>query len=114
MSGVNKVLVADAAHLANSLAENLSAVVVSARAAGNFTHVLAPASSNGKNVIPRVAAALDVTALTEIMSVEAEDTFTRPMYAGNAIAKVKSAEVVKVGPGLGLVVVGEDKEAVEV
>jgi electron transfer flavoprotein alpha subunit len=96
VAGVTKVVVADAPHLDHGIAENLAACVVGLRAKGSFTHIFAPASNSGKNVIPRVAANLDVTALTDIMSVEGEDTFTRPMYAGNAIAKVKSSEAVKV------------------
>ncbi len=61
-----------------------------------YTHIFAPASNAGKNIIPRIAAGLDVTAITEIMSVDSEDMFTRPLYAGNAIARVKSDESIKV------------------
>ena len=99
VAGVTKVLVADAPHLDHGVSENVAACIVGLRAANNYTHIFAPASNNGKNIIPRVAANLDVTALTDIMSVEGEDTFTRPMYAGNAIAKVKSSEAVKVCGG---------------
>jgi electron transfer flavoprotein alpha subunit len=96
IAGVEKVLVADAPFLANGLAENIAACVVDVRAAKNFTHIFAPASNFGKNIIPRVAASLDVTALTEITAVHSEDAFSRPMYAGNVIAKVQSSEAVKV------------------
>ncbi len=94
IAGVKKVLVADAAHYAHSLAENLSALVVSI--AKNYTHVLAPATSFGKNVLPRVAAFLDVAQISEIIKVESPDTFVRPIYAGNALATVQSADAIKV------------------
>ncbi|HPA91624.1 MAG TPA: FAD-binding protein [Quisquiliibacterium sp.] len=94
VAGVSKVLVADAAHLADQLAENLAEQVLAV--AGNYTHVLAPATAFGKNVTPRVAARLDVAQISDITSVESPDTFTRPIYAGNAIATVQSADKVKV------------------
>ncbi len=94
IAGVSKVLHADAAHLGDQLAENIAAQVVAI--AKNYTHVLAPATPNGKNVAPRVAALLDVAQISEISSVESADTFTRPFYAGNAIATVKSADAIKV------------------
>jgi electron transfer flavoprotein alpha subunit len=94
IAGVSKVLHADAAHLGDQLAENIAAQVLAV--AKNYTHILAPATPNGKNVAPRVAALLDVAQISEISSVESADTFTRPFYAGNAIATVKSADAIKV------------------
>ena len=94
VAGVAKVLHADAPHLGESLAENVSALVVSL--AKGYSHVLAPATSNGKNVMPRVAALLDVQQVSEIVSVESADTFVRPIYAGNALATVQSKDAIKV------------------
>lgn len=94
VAGVTKVLVADAAHYADQTAENLAALI-HAHAPG-YTHVLAPATSNGKNTLPRVAALLDVAQISDIISVLDTDTFVRPIYAGNALATVKSADSVKV------------------
>ena len=94
MAGVAKVLVADAAQLADQLAENVAAQVVAVASA--YSHILAPATASGKNIAPRVAALLDVAQISEITSVESPDTFTRPIYAGNAIATVQSADAVKV------------------
>ncbi|MGD9872224.1 MAG: electron transfer flavoprotein subunit alpha/FixB family protein [Thauera sp.] len=92
--GVAKVRVADAAHYDAQTAENLAALIV-ANAAG-YSHILAPSSATGKNVAPRVAALLDVAQISDIVAVEAADTFVRPIYAGNAMATVKSADAVKV------------------
>ena len=94
VAGVAKVKVADAAHYADQTAENVAALVV-ANAAG-YTHILAPATASGKNMLPRVAALLDVAQISEITAVESPDTFVRPTYAGNAMATVKSADAVKV------------------
>ncbi|MEN9476995.1 MAG: hypothetical protein RLZZ300_1136 [Pseudomonadota bacterium] len=94
LQGVAKVKVADAAHYNAQTAENLTALVV-ANAAG-YSHILAPATTFGKNVAPRVAALLDVAQISEITAVESADTFVRPIYAGNALATVKSADAVKV------------------
>ena len=94
IAGVKKVLHADAPHLADFLAENVSALVVSL--AKNYSHVLAPSTSNGKNVMPRVAALLDVQQISDITAVESADTFVRPIYAGNALATVKSKDAIKV------------------
>lgn len=94
LQGVAKVKVADAAHYDAQTAENLMALVV-ANAAG-YTHILAPATTFGKNLLPRVAALLDVAQISEITAVESADTFVRPIYAGNALATVKSADSVKV------------------
>jgi electron transfer flavoprotein alpha subunit len=94
LAGVARVKCADAAHYAEQTAENLAALVV-ANAAG-YTHILAPATTFGKNLLPRVAALLDVAQISEICGVESADTFVRPIYAGNALATVKSADAVKV------------------
>ncbi|HRE60330.1 MAG TPA: FAD-binding protein [Micropepsaceae bacterium] len=94
IEGVAKVRVADAALYGHFVAEPVAALITSL--AGSYQAVLAPATVNGKNVLPRVAASLDVAQISEILSVEAPDTFTRPIYAGNAIETVKSAEKVKV------------------
>jgi len=93
-AGVAKVLVADAAQLADGLAENVAAQVLAL--AGSYSHILAPATAYGKNIAPRVAAKLDVGQISEIIKVDAPDTFERPIYAGNAIATVQSADAVKV------------------
>ena len=94
IAGVAKVLVADAAQFADGLAENVAAQVVAL--AGNYSHILAPATAYGKNVAPRVAALLDVSQVSEITKVDAPDTFERPIYAGNAIATVQSTDAIKV------------------
>ena len=94
IAGVSKVLHADAAHLGEFLAENLAALVVAL--SKGYSHVLAPATSTGKDVMPRAAALLDVQQISEIVAVESADTFVRPIYAGNALATVKSADAIKV------------------
>jgi electron transfer flavoprotein alpha subunit len=94
LQGVAKVKVADAAHYQSQTAENLSALIL-ANTAG-YSHILAPATTFGKNLLPRVAALLDVAQISEITGVESADTFVRPIYAGNALATVKSADAVKV------------------
>ena len=94
LQGVAAVKVADAAHYQSQTAENLTALVVAN--AGGYSHILAPATTFGKNLLPRVAALLDVAQISEITGVEAADTFVRPIYAGNALATVKSADPVKV------------------
>ena len=94
IAGVAKVLHADAAHLADFLAENVAALVVSL--AKGYSHILAPATSNGKNVMPRVAALLDVQQISDIVAVEGADAFVRPIYAGNALATVKSKDAIKI------------------
>jgi electron transfer flavoprotein alpha subunit len=94
IEGVAKVLRADDAAYAHPLAENLAKLVV--KAAAGFSHILAPATTFGKNMMPRVAAKLDVAQLSDIIGVIDADTFRRPIYAGNAIATVKSADKVKV------------------
>ena len=94
LQGVAKVKVADAAHYASQTAENLTALVIAS--APGYSHILAPATTFGKNLLPRVAALLDVAQISEITGVESPDTFVRPIYAGNALATVKSADAVKV------------------
>jgi len=94
VGGVAKVLVADAPHFADGLAENVAEQVLAL--ARNYSHVLAPASAYGKNIVPRVAAKLDCGQVSEIISVESPDTFTRPIYAGNAIALVQATDPIKV------------------
>ncbi|MEB0139805.1 MULTISPECIES: electron transfer flavoprotein subunit alpha/FixB family protein [unclassified Undibacterium] len=94
IAGVTKVLHADAAHFADGLAENIAAQVLAIAAA--YSHILAPATAYGKNILPRVAAKLDVSQISEITKIDAPDTFERPIYAGNAIATVQSADAVKV------------------
>lgn len=94
IAGVSKVLLADAAHFADGLAENIAEQVLAISAA--YSHILAPATAYGKNILPRVAAKLDVSQISEITKVDAPDTFERPIYAGNAIATVQSADAIKV------------------
>ena len=94
IAGVSKVLHADAPHLADFLAENVAALVVGV--ARGYSHILAPATSNGKNVTPRIAALLDMQQVSEIVAVESADTFVRPIYAGNALATVQSSDAIKV------------------
>ena len=96
VAGVAKVLLADGAPYADQTAENGAALIVGLAKANGYSHILAPATANGKNILPRVAATLDVAQISEIVSVEAPDTFVRPIYAGNALATVKSADGVKV------------------
>ncbi|CAG4882562.1 Electron transfer flavoprotein subunit alpha [Georgfuchsia toluolica] len=94
VAGVAKVLLAEAPHLADGLAENLAEQILAI--AKNYTHILAPATACGKNVMPRVAAKLDVAQISEISKIDSTDTFERPTYAGNAIATVQSADPIKV------------------
>ena len=94
IAGVKKVLIADAPHYKDQLAEDLAALAVAL--AGAHTHVLAPATSFGKNVAPRIAALLDVAQVSDIVEVKSADTFVRPIYAGNALATVQSRDRIKV------------------
>jgi len=94
IAGVAKVLHADGDSLAHGLAENLAAQVLAI--AGNYSHILFPATASGKNTAPRVAAKLDVAQISDITKVVSSDTFERPIYAGNAIATVQSTDAVKV------------------
>ncbi|WP_396331085.1 electron transfer flavoprotein subunit alpha/FixB family protein [Burkholderia anthina] len=94
IAGVAKVLLADAPQLEQGLAENVEATVLAI--GKNYTHILAPATAAGKNVMPRIAAKLDVAQISEITAVDSPDTFERPIYAGNAIATVQSVDTIKV------------------
>ena len=94
LAGVSKVLLADSADYANNLAEPLSALIVSL--AGSYDTIIAPATASAKNVMPRVAALLDVMQISEIIEVVSADTFKRPIYAGNAIQTVQSTDAKKV------------------
>src|SRR5262249_11249879 len=94
IAGVAKVLLADSAALGHGLPENLAPLVV--KLASAYSHVLAPATTAGKNLMPRVAALLDVAQVSDIVGVESADTFVRPIYAGNALATVQSKDKIKV------------------
>ncbi|MFT4998257.1 MAG: electron transfer flavoprotein alpha subunit [Flavobacteriales bacterium] len=94
IAGVSKVLVADNAAYEHQLAENMGLLV--AELGKDYSHVLVAATTTGKNFAPRAAALLDVEQISEIISVESADTFTRPIYAGNCIATVQSSDIVKV------------------
>ena len=94
IAGVSKVLVADAPGYRDQTAENVAALVVAT--VPGYTHLLAPATAFGKNVLPRAAALLDVAQISDIVSVESPDTFVRPIYAGNALATVQTSDPVKV------------------
>ncbi|MGF6447473.1 electron transfer flavoprotein subunit alpha/FixB family protein [Paraburkholderia youngii] len=94
IAGVAKVLLADAPHLAEGLAENVEATVLNI--AKDYSHIVAAATAYGKNIAPRVAAKLDVAQISEITAVVSADTFERPIYAGNAIATVQSGDAIKV------------------
>ncbi|GAB1257414.1 electron transfer flavoprotein subunit alpha/FixB family protein [Aurantivibrio plasticivorans] len=94
VAGVSKVLVADNAAYEHQLAENVSQLI--AEIGGNYSHILASATTTGKNIMPRAAALLDVQAISDISGVESADTFKRPIYAGNVIATVQSSDAIKV------------------
>ena len=94
IAGVTKVLLADAPYFGDGLAENVAEQALAI--ANDYSHILAPATPYGKNILPRVAAKLDVAQISEISKVDAPDTFERPIYAGNAIATVKSEDKIKV------------------
>src|SRR5258705_13375447 len=93
---IKKVLHVDAPHLEKPTAENIAAQLLALIRAGEYTHVLAPATAFGKNVLPRVAAVLDVAQVSDITGIESPDTFVRPIYAGNAFATVQSKDAIKV------------------
>ena len=94
IAGVTKVLHADAAYFEHGLAENIAAQVLAVASA--YSHIVFPATASGKNIAPRVAAKLDVAQISDVTKVDSPDTFERPIYAGNAIATVQSADKVKV------------------
>ncbi|RZO31065.1 MAG: electron transfer flavoprotein subunit alpha/FixB family protein [SAR116 cluster bacterium] len=94
IAGVSKVLTADDTILAHGIAENVAPLIQSM--ASSYSHLMAPATTTGKNIMPRVAAMLDVMQISDIIKVESPDSFQRPIYAGNAIATVTSNEAVKV------------------
>lgn len=94
IAGVSKVIHAEGEHFAHGLAENIAAQVLAI--AGNYSHIVFPATASGKNIAPRVAAKLDVAQISDITKVDSPDTFERPIYAGNAIATVQSADATKV------------------
>jgi electron transfer flavoprotein alpha subunit len=94
VAGVAKVLKVDDAAYANQLAENMAPLIV--KLAANYSHVLAPANSFGKNILPRVAALLDVAQISDIVAIVSPDTFVRPIYAGNAMATVQSSDKIKI------------------
>src|SRR5205814_572813 len=95
-SGVSRVLVADAPQFEKATAEILAALLMSVIRDSGYTHILAPATAFGKNVLPRVAAMLDVAQISDITAIEGPDTFVRPIYAGNAFATVQSKDPIKV------------------
>jgi len=94
IAGVSKVLAADSGDYAHQLAENIAPLVVGL--AGGYSHILFPSNTSGKNIAPRVAALLDVAQISDIVEVVSEDTFVRPIYAGNAMATVQSSDSVKI------------------
>src|SRR3954470_23996124 len=94
IAGVAKVIHAEGEHFAHGLAENIAAQVLAI--AGNYSHILFPATASGKNISPRVAAKLDVGQISDVTKVDSPDTFERPIYAGNAIATVQSLDEKKV------------------
>ena len=93
IAGVNKVIKADHEILSHPIAEEITPILVAL--AGGYTHILAPATTFGKNILPRAAALLDTQQISDIIAVESADTFKRPVYAGNAIATVKSTDTLK-------------------
>ncbi len=94
VEGVSKVLLAENTAYGHALAENLASLI--GEIGGQYSHILAPATTTGKNIIPRTAALLDVQPISDVIGVESSDTFTRPIYAGNVIAKVQSSDNIKV------------------
>ncbi|KAG1147171.1 hypothetical protein G6F36_014955 [Rhizopus arrhizus] len=96
LEGVSKVLTAKESAYANALPEDIAPLLVETQAQFGFTHLFTGHTATGKNIFPRAAALMDVAAISDITGVEAEDTFVRPIYAGNAIATVKTSDKVKV------------------
>ncbi|WP_421782934.1 FAD-binding protein [Kiloniella litopenaei] len=93
ITGISKVLVSDAPEYAQDIAENIAPLIVNL--ASGYSHVLAPATTYGKNILPRASALLDVQQISEITAIESADTFVRPIYAGNALATVQSSDAIK-------------------
>lgn len=91
--GVTKIIKADAPHLAHGLAEETAPIIIELASA--YTHILAPATTYGKNILPRAAALLDAQQISDVITIESTDTFKRPVYAGNAIATVQSSDKIK-------------------
>ncbi|KAA0153877.1 hypothetical protein FNF29_02867 [Cafeteria roenbergensis] len=96
VDGVARVFKADNEALANGIAEDMTAAILACQEANKYSHIMTPASNYGKNFLPRVAAKLDMAQVSDVMAIEGEDTFLRPMYAGNAIARVKATGAVKI------------------
>jgi len=96
LPNVTRVLRAEAPYLQSPTAENVAGTALQVIQAGSYSHVLAPATSFGKNVLPRIAAKLDVAQISDVMGIEGPDTFVRPIYAGNAFATVRSSDSIKV------------------
>ena len=94
IQNVNKVIVVDDPQYQNPIAENIAPIIISL--ANNYSHILAPATTFGKNILPRVAAILDIAQISDIIKVESKDTFVRPIYAGNALATVQSTDEKKI------------------
>lgn len=94
--GVSRVLSASGAHFKGGIAENMAPLVKASQEATGATHIIGPATAYGKNILPRVAAMLDVNQISDVIEIQSEDTFKRPIYAGNAIATVQSSDPIKV------------------
>lgn len=95
--GVSKVISASGAQFKGGVAENMAPLLKAAQVATGATHVIGPATPYGKNILPRLAAMLDVNNINDVTLIKSEDTFERPIYAGNAIATVQSLDAIKVG-----------------
>lgn len=115
--GVTKVLMADAMSLAHGLAENVAAQALQLLSRGGYSHVLAPATVYGKNVLPRIAAGLDVAQISDVTKIVSADIFERPIYAGNAIATVQALDPIKVltvrAVSFGAAALGDDAAIVQ-
>jgi electron transfer flavoprotein alpha subunit len=96
IKGVTKVIKADNACLANGLPENMEKLILKVQSDGGFTHVMGATSAVAKGALPRVAAKLDVDQISDVIDIKGEDTFVRPIYAGNAISTLKSEDTIKV------------------
>jgi len=95
-SGVKKVLVADDASLEGLLPERIAPIILASQKQFNFTHIIGPSTAMAKNVLPRVAAKLDVSPISDVLDIKGEDTFVRPIYAGNAIQTLQAIDAIKV------------------